>query len=689
MLNESNSRRSATAILLVIMFLSADILVTQTALEKPILEDNKNVQTSIRNVVASSMVHISSADVNTNFAGEINTLVGVNATDEARGLVQFNNVVNSNDAVQSAILSMHCDDVYAPNTINEINIYAASVEKPWRDTESTWINSDSTNFWQTAGADDVSSDRSEWEVPATKTQTSTSGVYNYSFNVTKLVQQDSVDNKSTFDFILSAVGGMLQCGATTVVYPPQLLIETSSVTPGDGGSVTSDFVTDGMPLLSNDFILTAETNPTLSYNNLNGSHVEFQLSLGDDFRNNSDLDWVYSTLNDPFTTASNSGSFTIPQSDSIQNGSIIYYRSRSLDSTGMISDWSSGHFLLPDLNVTDNKDGTATLIASSYDLNISGLKLIEDVYVDSSTPNIEYGLVDELLVQSDTSSESIAHTRINTQYLGLNSSLAIIDADVHFTRLSVPSTPPMLSLHHSENIGWIEEEANWRFYEGSNEWLNGGLDSVGIGSNSILMGDQTSSKFSFAIEDVIQSSLDSVSQDGLEFTLLSRLGDESYSTSGNDITFASTENTISSSQPMLEITYMLSQNSVIPAPELTSPINGAPVWNLTGDNLSANTIPSLTWNSTLSGPYGMLFQLSEDKYFRNLIFNNDSRVANPIQSTSGSFSIPHNMALDIGKMYFWRMANFDGDNRLSDWVYSSFLVSSLTSNWLGGDRSRR
>ena len=96
MLNESNSRRSAAAILLVIMFLSADILVTQTSFETPILEDSDNVQNSIRNVVASSMVHISSADVNTNFAGGafvLNSLVGVNATDEARSLINFNNIV--------------------------------------------------------------------------------------------------------------------------------------------------------------------------------------------------------------------------------------------------------------------------------------------------------------------------------------------------------------------------------------------------------------------------------------------------------------------------------------------------------------------------------------------------------------------------------------------------------------------
>tara|TARA_B110000459_G_scaffold204073_1_gene264001 strand:+ start:2392 stop:11643 length:9252 start_codon:yes stop_codon:yes gene_type:complete len=689
MIKESNSRRTAAAILLVIMFLSADILVTQTSFETPILEDSDNVQNSIRNVVASSMVHISSEDVNTNFAGGafvLNSLVGVNATDEARSLINFNNTVNSNDTIQSAILSMHCNDVYAPNTISAINLYAASVEKSWRSTESTWINSDSTTFWQTAGGDDVSSDRSGWEIPASKTQISTSGVYNYSFNVTKLVQQDSIDNKTTFDFILSAVGGMLQCVQTTQIYPPYIAIETSSVTPGDGGSVTSDFVADGMPLMSNDFLLTAETNPTLSYSNLNGSHVEFQLSLGEDFRNRTDLDWVYSTLNDPFTTTLNSGSFTIPQSDSIQNGSIIHYRSRSLDSSGMISNWSSGHFLLPNLEVTDNRDGTATINANASSINLGTLELIEDVEVDSSTPNSQLGLSDTLTVQSDTTTESIVHTRLNTQYLGLNSSLAIISAGIEFTRTSPPLSSSMLSLHHNSDMDWNEEEANWRYANNSAAWDDGGIDEVGIASTTILMGAQTSQRFSFAIEDVIQSSLNNPAHGGLEFTLLSRLGDESFSTSVNGIDFASTENSDNTIQPQFQLTYIQSPNSLVPNPELLTPTDGSPVWNLTGDNISANTIPTMTWNATLSGNYDMLFQLSEDKLFRNLIFNNDSTGSNPIASSSGLFAIPHNMALDEGKMYFWRMLNTDNTGRLSEWQYSSFLVSSLSSTWLGGDR---
>ena len=689
MLNESNSRRSATAILLVIMFLSADILVTQTALEKPILEDDDNVQTSIRNVVATSMVHISSADVNTNFAGGafvLASLVGVNATAEARSLINFNNVVNSNDTIQSAILSMHCNDVYAPNTISAINLYAASVEKSWRETESTWINSDSTTFWQTAGGDDVGLDRSEWEIPASKIQIAGSGVYNYTFNVTKLVQQDSIDNETTFDFILSAVGGMLQCVQTTQIYPPYLAIETSSVTPGDGGSVTSDFVADGMPLMSNDFILKAETKPTLSYNNLNGSHVEFQLSLGEDFRNRTDLDWVYSTLNNPFTTTSNSGSFTIPSSDSFSNGSTVYYRVRSLDSTGMISDWTKGKFFLPDLEVIDNNDGTATILAGAQSLNLEDIELIEDVMVSSSSPNTQLGDLDTLMVQSDTSALSIIHTRLNSQYLGLNSSLAIISAEFEFSRTSALPTVSMLSLHSNTDVGWVENEATWNNYANGLSWESGGINAVGFASNTMLMSDQSSNKFSFSIEDTIQSSLNYPSQDGLEFTMVNRIGDEALSSTPNNIYFASSENADTLIQPKVRITYMSSQSTPTPSPELLTPFDGAPVWNLTGDNITGNTLPIMTWNSTLSGPYGMLFQLSEDKYFRDLIYNNDSRYSNPIQSSTGQFAIPHDMPLELGKMYFWRMANFDSDNRLSEWQYSSFLVSSLSSTWLGGDR---
>ena len=66
------------------------------------------------------------------------------------------------------------------------------------------------------------------------------------------------------------------------------------MSPGDGGSVESNFASNDTALMSPNFILQPQTNPTISYQNLNGSGVEFQFSLSEDFRDVNDLDWLYS-----------------------------------------------------------------------------------------------------------------------------------------------------------------------------------------------------------------------------------------------------------------------------------------------------------------------------------------------------------------------------------------------------------
>ena len=166
-------------------------------------------------------------------------------------------------------------------------------------------------------------------------------------------------------------------------------------------------------------------------------------------------------MSNPFTSGTNSCTYRIPQSDSIQNGSIINYRVRSLDYTGMIGNWTNGNFLLPDLDVTDNNDGTATIYMGANGIfDFPNFKLIEDVEVDNSMPNDQLGGSDEIRVQSDVTSESIVHTRINSQYLGLNSSLSIISADIEYARITNPISSPMLSLHQN-NFPWSENEITW------------------------------------------------------------------------------------------------------------------------------------------------------------------------------------------------------------------------------------
>ena len=55
-------------------------------------------------------------------------------------------------------------------------------------------------------------------------------------------------------------------------------------------------------------------------------------------------------------------------------------------------------------------------------------------------------------------------------------------------------------------------------------------------------------------------------------------------------------------------------------------------------------------------------------------------------SSDGIINLTGTDALDVGNMYFWRMAHLDSDGRYGGWTTSNFLVSSAESTWLGGDR---
>ncbi|DAC26334.1 MAG TPA: hypothetical protein D7H99_06740, partial [Candidatus Poseidoniales archaeon] len=108
-----------------------------------------------------------------------------------------------------------------------------------------------------------------------------------------------------------------------------------------------------------------------------GTDLEFQFSLADDFRNHLDGDWHFSSMDNQFTTNGNIGEFTIPSSDSLTVGNKIHYRYRVYDNTSMAGSWSFGNFLLPSFNVTNNLDGTATIILNNDNFTLDNLKLIE------------------------------------------------------------------------------------------------------------------------------------------------------------------------------------------------------------------------------------------------------------------------------------------------------------------------
>ena len=191
--------------------------------------------------------------------------------------------------------------------------------------------------------------------------------------------------------------------------------------------------------MSNDFIMTADIDPIIRYTNLVGSGVDFQFSLSNDFRNVLDLNWSYSTTSNQFTTIGLDGFFDIPNSEAFPTGSTIHYRIRSIDSTSKLSDWSNGYFLLPDYNVTNNNDGTATIMLGQSDLNLLNYRLIEDTYIDSS--NIQsHGSDQFLFVSNSANSNQVSLLKVNLNLLGIHSNATILSANLDLTRQTVTST---------------------------------------------------------------------------------------------------------------------------------------------------------------------------------------------------------------------------------------------------------
>ena len=98
--------------------------------------------------------------------------------------------------------------------------------------------------------------------------------------------------------------------------------------------MVSTFAEAGEPLMSGDFILTADRAPMITYDSLTGQAVEYQFSVDSTFKSELDLEWHYSNLWNTFTTTTTSGSYQIPVGEQFDNGSEVHYRYRSMDATG-------------------------------------------------------------------------------------------------------------------------------------------------------------------------------------------------------------------------------------------------------------------------------------------------------------------------------------------------------------------
>ena len=319
-----------------------------------------------------------------------------------------------------------------------------------------------------------------------------------------------------------------------------------------------------------------------------------------------------------FSGTASSGSMTVPTNLEFTNGSDVYYRMRSIDSTNAISDWTDGWFTLPDHNVILNSDGTATLVIDHDDLGL-GNDLILDAQVDERSRNSKFGTSTTMQAALTTSKEALIHVRLNLDQLGLHSNSTIIDASLNLTRVSASGSPE-LSIHDMATDGlWLEEEITWNRAQNSLLWIPAGRDFIGTATDT-MVGNPSTGDYSFSITDSVQQWVRDGAEGEADYAIVARGEFGSYASSGTDsMTYYSSEDSTDSNKPVLYINYDWSNTPATPSPELIGPLDGLAVWNQSGHNFSGNTTPSMTWNGTLSSSYDMVFQLATDETFRERV----------------------------------------------------------------------
>ena len=670
----------ATALLLVLMFIFADLSLPQTMEGWSELEDEPTVHRAVSYHAIHADTYITASAPTSTYNTSVTGTLADGPAQESRLLLRFPMNYTSSDTVHEASIDLECTtDALGPT---ELKAYVAHMDRFWNGSFVSWVTHANNQLWSEAGGEG-GADRGDWEPPALL-----SGNGTLTLNVTSIAQQAARTNAAYLSVIVASFGATYDCSMsedTVAANRPELTLDVSTGTAATiGATVSTDLpVDDGAPWMEADFLLQPVTTPTLSYAMNTGTDVEIQLSNAEDWRSSTDEAWHFSTLWSTFASTGTTGAYNLPSNLALTNGSTMHMRVRAVDSNDQWGAWDSTSFLLPNLNVVDNGDGTATMTLGPTDTGLEQ-DFLQDTFVNETRKTYNYG-ADALVESSMTSNkERLIHFRTSLNQLGLHDNLTIVNAELKLTRSSY-SGDPVVSVHGMEESGlWAEEEVTWnQMSAGGVQWYDGGR-SNGTATMALVDGNQTSDSFTFDLDHAVQNYLDGGDEAPLDMMVAVRGKFESY-TNNEGIFFHSAEAANPSDAPSFSITYEWGSGAPPASVNLTAPADGLAVWNKTGDNLSGNTQPTLNWSQPATGD-DIVFELATDEDFRLRQMRVDTRVDNDFSPTDGTLAMTGSKTLEVGNMYFWRMATVDSDNHYGEWVSSSFLVSSLESIWLGGDR---
>ncbi|MDA8639325.1 DNRLRE domain-containing protein, partial [Candidatus Poseidonia alphae] len=512
-----SNTRSSTALLLVMMFLLADLLLPQTLEGWTELDDEISPQHVVSTHSPTADTYISMASPSSTYNTSASGVLSSGLMADSRLLLRFPMNYTSSDTVHSATIDLQCTtDVLGPTAMS---VYAGEMKRSWNGSYASWSVYADNMMWSELGANGAS-DRGVWEPPVEVTGNGT-----VSLNVTSIAQTAARNNLGNLSVIVSSLGAEYECHlleTTSTSNRPQLILNTTSSTPNAPPTIETALpIPDGAPWMESDFLLKPVTTPSLSYDNNSGSDVEIQLSNNEDWRSETDQDWFFSTLTTTFGATGTSGYYTIPSSLSLTNGSTMHMRVRSVDSTGQIGNWDVTSFKLPSLDVSDNGDGSATMTFSP-----SSVGLVEDFIQDSTVSetakSVAHGELVTLESSMTSSKERLIHIRTSLDQIGLHDNLTIVSAKMDLTRSSYTGDP-VVSLHGMEDSGlWDEEEITWnKMSDTGITWYDGGRGN-GTATVALADGNKSSSAFSFEATQAVQNYLDSGDEFPLDMMLAVR-----------------------------------------------------------------------------------------------------------------------------------------------------------------------
>ena len=420
---------------MVLMFLLADLFVPSAFPATEQLEEEQMVFRVTSTLNPTTDTYIDSDFPNDDFSSDDTGLLGVSGSSDGRILISFPLNYASTDTIHSSQVNLVCS---SSDASDGLAVYPATTSVSWNES-ATWNSRNGVLAWAQPGVDG-SSDRDGWEPFHLTAPLNLGGCSStVELNVTALTQVAVASSQSSLDLVISANEAQYDCELNETLNTanrPVMIVDSSTTTAGSGGQITPDFVSDGAPLMTGDFILSADLTPSMTWNTYSGILAEVQISVDSSFKSTEDdYAWLYnSDINTGlFTFTGTTGSFDIPSYDAFENGTYMHYRMRSMDSTGILGSWETGSFFLPEHDVIDNGDGTATIAVNINDLS-TDLNFIEDAVADENNKNTNYGSSATLDATLSSNKETIPHFRLAFDALGMHSNATVLEASLNLTR---------------------------------------------------------------------------------------------------------------------------------------------------------------------------------------------------------------------------------------------------------------